>query len=761
MDIYKEFGLEDSMDKDAVLKKINAAERKLIHRQDSPEMNKRHAAERQLEVFSNSEITIKQAAANFPNVHLIVKTYAFASDNEILNNDFVVAMNDAVSGKGAASIKITDFLKDCRQDKQDGLIGQWMFWAAECGEARAYQICGSLLAESDPDKALEWFTKAADANSIDADNIYHWGLIFYKRKKYDEALPKLEQASAKGHGEAAYYAAVIYENGYTGSKNLQKALEMYRFADQKGAREARQAIKRIDDFQKALQEKAQSAPRNNTQQNVSQNNTQRTSYAANKNKRKRLTKKQIIIRVIAVWLLISILRSCAANILLKSKVENNDFDPFEMAVPGEENNIADQTAQTGIADTEDVIGDVDEAEEPEEVEEEHRDLTADEKELIGTYEGYYYTGGRKEGLTLTVYENNGLEASCKVYPLAGDSGIQAGEYLMDVVYSDEQYIFTATDWVEQPGGYNMIDLSGVLDGETLYGMTNLNTPFSATVAGDSNAVKETWLTDLAYLQADNDITIVEDRIGTANTGDNYMRYIYSRQPYSEIIYQLNGQYDILTAVWAISYNARDWDGTHSFEIYADDELVYTSETIQAGSLPGEVRADIKNCNLLKIRFKEGRDGAELGNIKLSCSKETKVPSSVQETGKLPMWLTDLDYLTSDRVSVRSEGTTTNTGEEYAHYINGQEGGSIEYYLKGEYNHLSAVWAISYNGRDTQINQVCEIYADDDLVYSSPSIVGGDMPVEVNVDIKYCQVLRIVFTEGNGYAELSNIYLEAK
>ena len=771
MDLYKDLGLNDSMDKAEVLTQIKALQRDLHNKRNAPDKYLQRKAESQWDIVNNSNKTIGIAAAGFPNFQLIIKTYAFAEDKEKMDADFVSAMDKAVSGNGAAVIKIIDFLKE---NNKDNLREQWTFWAAECGEVSVYQICGRILIDIDPDKALEWFDKAEAANAIDADNIYNWGYIFYQKKAYDKALPKLEQASAKGHGEAAYCIAVIYENGYAGSKNLQKALEMYRLADQRGVQKARQAIKRIEDFQKASQEKAQSAPRDNTQRaSYAANANPAPAYKsdrkpgipaqdnldgkANDNKKKKLTNKQIIIGVVAAWFLLSFLRSCAAGILSRSKAENNGFDPFGTTVLGENSTSAGETAGTGAADMKDVTGDADE---PEEVEEEHRKLTADEKELIGTYEGYYHAGGRKVGMTLTIYEKNGLEASCKVYPLAGDPGMQAGEYLMDAAYSEGQYIFTATEWVEQPGGYNMIDLSGVLDGEMLYGMTSINTPFSATMADGKNTVKEAWLTDFAYLQADNDITIVEDRTGTANTGDEYMRYIYSRQPYSEIIYQLNGQYDILTAVWAISYNARDRDGTHTFEIYADDELVYTSETIKAGSLPVEVRADIKNCNLLRIRFKEGTDGAELGNIRLSCSKKTKMPSNVQEVGTLPTWLTDLDYLTSDRAFVRSDGTTTNTGDEYAHYISGNEGGSIEYYLRGEYNHLSAVWAISYNGRDTQFNQAFEIYADDELVYVSPSITGGDMPVDVNVDIKYCQTLRIVFTEGNGTGQLSNIYLEA-
>ena len=52
-----------------------------------------------------------------------------------------------------------------------------------------------------------------------------------------------------------------------------------------------------------------------------------------------------------------------------------------------------------------------------------------------------------------------------------------------------------------------------------------------------------------------------------------------------------------------------------------------------------------------------------------------------------------------------------------------------------------------------------MYADDTLVYSSPTLTGGDLPVAFDVGIDGCQRLRIVFTSGYGEGELGNISLK--
>ena len=274
----------------------------------------------------------------------------------------------------------------------------------------------------------------------------------------------------------------------------------------------------------------------------------------------------------------------------------------------------------------------------------------------------------------------------------------------------------------------------------------------------TNYVQDTWLTELDYVKK-GDVTI-QDSTGQTNTGVEYAHYMHSSCPYSEIIYNLNGNYDTLTALWSITYYDRDTDTRNSFEIYADDNLVYTSPTITGGDLPVDVSVDINGCKLLTIMFKDGTGAAELANLRLS-NKTERVENKVDDTDQinLPCWLTDLEYFFNDGVEVRAnEVGTANMGDQYSHYMFGGVSSRITYYLNGKYEKLTGLWSLCSSNRDATNKNEFMVYADGKAIYTSPKITKGDQPVEIEVDIKNCEQLKIVFTLGNGEGELGNIRL---
>ena len=274
----------------------------------------------------------------------------------------------------------------------------------------------------------------------------------------------------------------------------------------------------------------------------------------------------------------------------------------------------------------------------------------------------------------------------------------------------------------------------------------------------TNYIQDTWLTELDYVKK-GDVTI-QDSTGQTNTGVEYAHYMYSSCPYSEIIYNLNGNYDTLTALWSITYYDRDTDTRNSFEIYADDNLVYTSPTITGGDLPVDVSVDINGCKLLTIMFKDGTGAAELANLRLS-NKTERVENKVDDTDQinLPCWLTDLEYFFNDGVEVRAnEVGTANMGDQYSHYMFGGVSSRITYYLNGKYEKLTGLWSLCSSNRDATNKNEFMVYADGKAIYTSPKITKGDQPVEIEVDIKNCEQLKIVFTLGNGEGELGNIRL---
>ena len=270
-------------------------------------------------------------------------------------------------------------------------------------------------------------------------------------------------------------------------------------------------------------------------------------------------------------------------------------------------------------------------------------------------------------------------------------------------------------------------------------------------------VEDVWLTDCYYVKKGN-ITIETDRIGQSNTGTEYSHYMFSSSPYNEIVYQLNGDYDTLTALWSICYSDRDTTDRNDFDIYADEVLVYSSPSLTGGDLPVDVSVDISGCNMLTIMFKEGIGSAELANIRLSTNTRKTPNETVNEVPSLPCWLTDLEYFTNSGVTVEEIRTgTANTGETYSHYLNGRTGSEIVYYLNGGYSKLTGLWTISKRSQYTTANSNSfEIYADNNLVYSSPGLTGESLPVEFEADINNCEKLRIVFTNSNKEGEIGNI-----
>jgi len=239
--IINDLGLNENMTKEQISEQLFNVRKKLITRQNSADIQKRSQAELQLDIVSSMQNAINKMNDSF-DVHVLVATYGFAADNDKLNKDLKEAIEVAASGNGDSAGRIADFVGN---NGQNQLRDKWMFQAADCGAVNAYQVCGYLLTDTDPDKAIFWFEKANEANVISASNIYNWGLILYRRKEYVQAKEKFERASAEGHAMAPYFIAEMYENGYGVAQDLRKALEQYQLAKQRGLQEAQQGITRV------------------------------------------------------------------------------------------------------------------------------------------------------------------------------------------------------------------------------------------------------------------------------------------------------------------------------------------------------------------------------------------------------------------------------------------------------------------------------------------------------------------------------------
>ena len=209
-------------------------------------------------------------------------------------------------------------------------------------------------------------------------------------------------------------------------------------------------------------------------------------------------------------------------------------------------------------------------------------------------------------------------------------------------------------------------------------------------------VQSTYLTELDALRCDN--VDIENRYDIeANTGNAYGHALSGESPYSEVIYNLSGNYDQLDGVWFICSNYKNTDNDQGLEIYADNVCVYTAPAITRGSLPVNVSVDITGCNLLTIRFTKGSYAGVLGDVVLSNKTDRTPNPEPYQPSVLPVWLTSLDSLTEDQVRASGGTAYANTGEVFAHCITissipfGEKVGSIEYYLAGKYAALTAIF----------------------------------------------------------------------
>lgn len=275
-------------------------------------------------------------------------------------------------------------------------------------------------------------------------------------------------------------------------------------------------------------------------------------------------------------------------------------------------------------------------------------------------------------------------------------------------------------------------------------------------------VQSTYLTELDALRCDN--VDIENRYDIeANTGDAYGHALSGESPYSEVIYNLSGNYDQLDGVWFICSNYKNTDNDQGLEIYADNVCVYTAPAITRGSLPVNVSVDITGCSLLTIRFTKGSYAGVLGDVVLSNKTDRTPNPEPYQPSVLPVWLTSLDSLTEDQVRASGGTAYANTGEVFAHCITissipfGEKVGSIEYYLAGKYAALSGVLCVSEDCKNIDTTSYFEIYADGELVYTSPEMTQGSLPESFQVDIQHCQKLKIVLYGYNSF--LGNLRLD--
>lgn len=216
------------------------------------------------------------------------------------------------------------------------------------------------------------------------------------------------------------------------------------------------------------------------------------------------------------------------------------------------------------------------------------------------------------------------------------------------------------------------------------------------------------------------------------------------------------------------YKQKDWDGCGNYLLKIDESSEW-SQFSEAKDLYTSIKEEYVNAIIpeaKKICRSEGDNAKDSYIDSMVCSLLTR-----EEVGQLKsectiasMWLTELEPM--DKYGVIKTGTINEslvTGEEC---VNGFMPSSwsygdsyLEYYLEGKYSTISGLWGpIMGAYTSSKSSFFFKIYADDVLVYTSPSIHKGDLSVPIEANINNCQKLKVMFNMGEDDVALINVKL---
>lgn len=284
-------------------------------------------------------------------------------------------------------------------------------------------------------------------------------------------------------------------------------------------------------------------------------------------------------------------------------------------------------------------------------------------------------------------------------------------------------------------------------------------------AASSPYVVNTQLTNISSVFMDKNIKTSNNSI-TTNVGTECNGYIMSSCPSAEISYNLNGNYDILNAIWSLSTEGKNTEYKHSVEILADGVSIYKSPNLTAGDVPINVNVNLNYCDTLTIVFHSVKEHAFLGDIQVMSSQtDREYNNSNTAKSRTYQWLASMDDMGEDKMIIwKDTWIETNTGSYLVCPINPyvpsydnvdiiefkENGSYIDYYLGGEYSKLSGTCAVDKHNGTLGGNMQIQLIADSSVIYTSPTMSDSSLPSDFVVDISGCSKLRIKFIpSGNG------------
>lgn len=137
------------------------------------------------------------------------------------------------------------------------------------------------------------------------------------------------------------------------------------------------------------------------------------------------------------------------------------------------------------------------------------------------------------------------------------------------------------------------------------------------------------------------------------------------------------------------------------------------------------------------------------NVSWDGATQTVILGDDPQSNQPAAWLNDLDtfegsVLKRTVTNQQYDNTTTaNSGDTYERYVGYTQSNGVSYLLKGQYARLTGTFYLSAYSKDTVAVKRLLIYSDDNLIYTSPEVSKGILPVDFDINVSNCYKLTIV------------------
>lgn len=141
------------------------------------------------------------------------------------------------------------------------------------------------------------------------------------------------------------------------------------------------------------------------------------------------------------------------------------------------------------------------------------------------------------------------------------------------------------------------------------------------------------------------------------------------------------------------------------------------------------------------------------NVKYDGATNTVILGNDPKKGQPAKWLGELEPFTGDADEnivtdqQYDETFTANNGDTFDRYLYIDNGG-VSYLLKGQYSKFTGTLYMAQKTKNAMRQTRLVIYADDTLVYTSPTLTAGVEPASFNVDVSNCYELKLVIQIDN-------------